>query len=155
MDISAWLCTPEVKVLWQHMIFRMSSSFFQEPLRSSRPRTFMPRDLWEGKWGWAGGLGAANCTVPPAWRDLTRSAPREEVYLTVHMGEKSRGYLRLCRGDSTCVCKGGVQGADKSPRWCFVLLSPSSQLVTDLPWSPSAHMTKPQLLRLPRKLPTS
>ena len=64
MDLSAWLCTPEVRVLWQRMIFRMSSSFFQEPLRSSNPRSFMPKDLWEGKWGW--GLRTAMGTVPQA-----------------------------------------------------------------------------------------
>lgn len=64
MDLSTWLCTPEVRVLWQRMIFRMSSSFFQEPLRSSNPRSFMPKDLWEGKLGL--GLRAAMGTVPPA-----------------------------------------------------------------------------------------
>lgn len=41
----AWLCTPEVKVLWHQKMFRMSSSLFQEPLRSRRPRIFMPKDL--------------------------------------------------------------------------------------------------------------
>lgn len=64
MDLSAWLCTPEVRVLWQCMIFRMSSSFFQEPLRSSNPRSFMPKDLSEGKLGL--GLRAAMGTVSPA-----------------------------------------------------------------------------------------
>lgn len=49
MDICL-LCTPEVKVLWHQKIFRMSSSFFQEPFRSSSPRSFMPKDLG-GKMG--------------------------------------------------------------------------------------------------------
>lgn len=39
-----------VKVLWHQKMFLMSSSFFQEPLRSSRPRIFMPRDLRDRRW---------------------------------------------------------------------------------------------------------
>lgn len=42
---TACLCAPEMTVLWHQKIFRMSSSFFQEPLRSNSPRSFMPKDL--------------------------------------------------------------------------------------------------------------
>lgn len=62
---SARLCAPEITVLWHQKIFRMSSSFFQEPLRSSSPRSFMPKDL-RGRGSEAGAWGcpAALCPQP-------------------------------------------------------------------------------------------
>lgn len=79
----AWLCTPEVKVLWHQKIFRKSSSFFQEPFRSSSPRSFMPKDLGGGG-RWCLGLPGALCPSLEVWRELTRSMSRAEVPNSPH-----------------------------------------------------------------------
>lgn len=94
---AAWPCTPEVKVLWHQKMFRMSSSFFQEPFRSSRPRIFIPKDLRDRRrleLNWAGWGGSRSHCAQPGERNRAIS---QFKCLTTHMGEKSSTQVKPCR----------------------------------------------------------
>lgn len=67
----------------------MSSSFFQEPLRSSSPRSFMPKDLRGGEEKRGGAWGCQGHCAPSleSWRDQTRSIPGAEEPNSVNARE--------------------------------------------------------------------
>lgn len=102
---------------------------------------------------WGLGLPVALCPQPRVLEESDKVSA-----LTICMGEKFGSQLRLCRGDSMCVHKVGTCGLmvqTSHLHWYFGLLSPSFHIVIDLHWLFPPYRTKPLLLRLARKLPTS